>query len=191
MNSFSKLASAPPVILKQKDAENGRAAWQMQWPVPPGTVNFLIHEGHLLGAANPTWMRKWTETWNEPTDSLAKDGEVFRKVMKGMTGGETDSLALLVYGDLRAYLPLLTAFAAGMDILPDGLFQTNPMPDLKKLGDEFSGIALALRRDRHGVALVSFGPTGGFVSFVAVAPIFFWTAGMQVAQAGAVPVPVR
>jgi len=188
MGSLIKL-SEPPVVLKATEPVDGKATWQMQWPVPPGKVDFRMHSGHVLGSTSPIWMRHWTSKWDAPPDSLANDGVVFQKVMKGMTGGETDSLALLVYGDLRVYLPLLTAFAAGTGMLPDELFKTKPMPDLRKMGDEFSGLAIGIRRDKHGVAFESFGPTGGFISLVSVAPIMFWSVGA--AEIRAVPVPVR
>ena len=189
MGSFEKLASQPPVILKEKEPGTGKLAWNMQWPVPPGRFDLKVHEKHLLGSTNPLWMRQLIGKWDAPDDSLVKDGEVFQKVMRGMTGGETESLVALAYGDLRVYLPLLTAFAAGSGALPDEVFKTKPMPDLQKMGKEFSGMAFGLRRDKHGVAFESFGPVGGIFGLM---PMMLWSVGgAPMAVAEAVPVPVR
>jgi len=166
MGSFCRLASRPPVILKEKTPGEGKSEWRMQWPVPPGMVDFRVHAGHLIGASSPMSMRRLIGNWDAPPDSLAKDGVVFKKVMSGLCDGETDSLVALIYGDLRVYLPLLTAFAAGTGVLPDELFKTKPMPDLKKLGDEFSGMAIGLRRDKHGIAFEGFGPMGSVLGLM-------------------------
>ena len=71
-------------------------------------------------------------------------------------------------------------------MLPDSMFKTRPMPDLTKLGNEFSGIALGLRRDKHGIALEGFGPTG---SLLGILPALLWTGGERMVVLA--PVPVR
>jgi hypothetical protein len=171
--------------LQDKQLGDGVSGWQLGWPIPTGIPVFQVHEGHLIGSTNPAETRRLLANWANPPESLAKDGEVFRKVMRGLSGGETDSLVALIYGDLRVYLPPLLAFAAGTGVLPGELFKTNPMPDLRKLGDEFSGLAIALRRDKQGIALESFGPTGGLLVLV---PLLAASAEAEIRVARAIEV---
>jgi len=185
MEAIKPYASRPPVVIKEKKARDGSTGWQMSWPVPTGMPVFEIHAKHLIGSTNPFWLRRTIANWDKPADSLAKDGEVFKKVMRGMNGGDTDGLVALIYADLRAYIPLLLAFAAGTGVLPEEVFETRPMPDLTKLGAELSGMAFSVRRDKHGVAFESFGPAGGVLGVV---PWLAMAFESRIEQAVAFPV---
>ena len=173
MDSAKAQLTQPPAILKDKKYGESEFGWQMQGPLP-AIVQMRLHKSHLLGSTNPLWMRRLVADWGEPAATLAKDNAVFRRVLKGLNGGDTDSLILLAYGDLQTYVPLLLMFAAGTDQLPAELFNTKPMPDVRAIGAELSGLAVGMRRDQHGVALESFSPVPGVVGMYVPTFLYFW-----------------
>jgi len=174
------------VRLDTKKFRDETEGWQLFWTAPMNAPQFRMHKGHFVGSTNPLVLRHWLADWDAPKTTLRKDGEVFQKVMRGLNGGDVDSLCALVYGDIQSYLPILVAFAAGMGALDEDMFKTKPMPDLKKMASMTSGFALGMRRDKQGVAIDVFSPNGLTSLFVGAA-IFF----VRDVEAIAVPVPVR
>ncbi len=180
------LAGTGLVRLDPKKMRDDVEGWQLFWTAPMNAPKFRIHEGHFIGSTNPLILRRWIADWAGPEKTLRKDNEVFAKVMMGLNGGDVDSLCALVYGDIRSYLPVLVSFAAGMGALDEDMFNSNPMPDLKKMASMTSGFALGLRRDKQGIVLDSFGPGGMLSGFMSMVFLFV----REVAAIG-VPVPVR
>jgi hypothetical protein len=163
VDKFRVLASQDDIFrVEDYEFKDGGKGWRVTARGMPYLPVYRIHEGKFVGSSNATVMRHMLANWAKPPKSLRNDSEVFKKVMRGLNGGETDSLVALVYGDIRAYLPLLVGFAAGTGVLPKELFKTNPMPDLKKMAQGVSGFALGIRRDKQGIALDIFSPTGTF-----------------------------
>lgn len=175
MSKLEALSRNSPVPLTR--TEEG---WKLGGPMPS---LLRVHEKHLLASTNAAILRRTIADWAEPGKSLAKDGEIFRRVIKAMNGGETESLVALAYGDIRNWLPPLLAMGASMGVLDDLGFNPKPMPDILKLSKNFSGMAIGVRRDDAGIAVDSFGPVGGF-SAISVLPLYFFTRG-------GVAVPVR
>jgi hypothetical protein len=132
------------------------SGWKLSGPL---RARFQLHKGHLLGSTNPAILRRVVASWDAPEKTMAKDSEMFRRVMKALNGGKTDDLVALVYGDIRSWLPQLLALGAMAGAL-DGPFNPKPMPDVHKLASRFTGLAIGLRRDSRGIALESFGPLG-------------------------------
>jgi hypothetical protein len=149
------------------------SGWKLSGPLP---ARFQLHKGHLLGSTNPAILRRVIATWDVPEKTMAKDSEMFRRVMNGLNGGKTDDLVALAYGDIRSWLPQLLALGAMAGAL-DGPLNPKPMPDVHKLASNFSGVAIGLRRDSKGVALDGFGPLG------------LWTMGtLAIFQSAAAPI---
>jgi len=181
------LAGTGVVRLDPKKMRDDVEGWQLFWTAPMNAPKFRIHEGHFIGSTNPLILRRWVADWAGPEKTLAKDNEVFAKVMRGLNGGDVDSLCALVYGDIRSYLPVLVSFAAGIGLLDEDMFNPKPMPDLKKMASMTSGFALGLRRDKQGIVLDTFGPGGMFSGLTSV----MFLAVRDVAMAVPVEIPVR
>jgi membrane-associated protease RseP (regulator of RpoE activity) len=95
----------------------------------------------------------------EGAPSLVRDGEQFKKVLRGLNGGEAANLVMLAYLNLHGLVPQVMPYAAWAPLPPD-LFDAAKMPTAAQLQPFLSGIAMGLRRDAKGVTLDVFSPTG-------------------------------
>ncbi|MHC4938117.1 MAG: hypothetical protein ACYTHK_04020 [Planctomycetota bacterium] len=171
ITKITALLAQGPVQLRA--TEEG---WKVSGPIP---AELRIHEGHLLGCTSKSILRRVIADWEAPEKTLARDSEVFTRVMKAMNGGKTDDMVVLAYGDMRNWLPHLLAMGA---MVRQGPFNWDPMPDIRKLSANFSGLAVGVRRDANGIAIDSFGPIG--LSSLLTGTLLFSAAGpVMVAEA--------
>jgi len=165
-----------PVRLRDTDEEG----WKLSGAL---AAELRVHDGHLLGSTSGAILRRTIAEWEEPAATIAKDAEIFRRVMKAMNGGDTGNLVALAYGDIRHWMPTLLTVGAATGAFDHGPFNPNPMPDAHKLAKRFTGLAIAVRRNEKGLVLESFGPVG---TWSLLAPAFLFTA-----RGGMAPVPIR
>jgi len=170
MEKLEALSRNSPVPLTR--TEEG---WKLGGPLP---ARIRVHEKHLLASTNPAILRRTIADWAAPEKTIAKDAEIFTRVIRGLNGGETDSLVALAYGDIRQWLPPLLAMGASTGVLDEIGLNPKPMPDIRKLANNFSGLAIGLRRDEAGIALESFGPLGGLTA-MGGAPVFFFARAAE------------
>ena len=149
-----------PVRFQPVDAEGGVAAERViveGLPMPPPIL--AIHNGYLALSSRPDLLAEATVAWgNDPSATLANGSENFEKTMRGLSGGQTGNIAMLAYLDIEKLLPPLLSATLGM--APAEIVDLGYYPDLERFSDHFSGAAVALRRDDHGITLDSFSPTG-------------------------------
>ncbi len=139
--------------------EGGIDAFQLFAMLPMSPPAFAVHQGHFFGASDKDLLHRVLTQWGaEGGKCLARHGEVFGKVLKGLNGGERDNLAVLAYFDLRNTLPIALANVVGM--IPPGYVDLAHTPDFQQLAGHMSGAAVGLRRDGHGITLDAFSPVG-------------------------------
>ncbi|MGH7162980.1 MAG: PDZ domain-containing protein, partial [Planctomycetota bacterium] len=167
------LAALPPemaVKLVALPLDDGTTATQVMpnAPLPMLPPVFAVRDGRFLAAAHAELLKRTLADWKVvERKTLAKDGEVFAKVVRGLNGGETENLFALAYLDLRALVPV--ALAQILPRLPGRFVDLTQMPDPAHVARHLSGVALGARRDREGLVVDTFSPTGLLIPLAAAA----------------------
>ncbi len=153
---------------------------QVSNPNLPLPLTFAIARNHLFLSTNKNRVVEALTKWGtEGQKSLGTDGDVFKAVMKGLTGGETDNLVALAYVNARGLVKASAAFLPMVaPQLPPEWFNRGRFPKASTLMKYLKGVAFGIRRDADGVTLDSYSPLGlltpGFLSgffFAAAQPV--------------------
>ena len=100
---------------------DGLTGTQIANPNLPLPLTYAVAKNHLFLSTNPERVVEALTKWGTAdSKSLAKDGDVFSSVLKGLTGGGADNLAGLLYVNVRGALK-----AAGHDVLELDIHHTD------------------------------------------------------------------
>jgi hypothetical protein len=155
-----KAGFANEVTFRPIEIREGLTGFQTLFPWPGQPPVFAVAKGHFFGASSREQLLEVLDKWGaEGEPSLVRDGEQFKKVLRGLNGGDSGNLVMLAYLSVHGLVPHLMPWV-GMVPLPDNLFDRTKMPTAAQLQPFLSGVAMGLRRDAHGVTLDVFSPTG-------------------------------
>jgi len=157
---------------------------QVSNPDLPLPLTYAVAKNHLFLSTNPDRVVEALTKWGaEGEKTLARDGDVFGPVMRGLNGGRTDSLVALAYvnarGMVEAGAPYLGLLAPA---LPPAYFNKGRMPRISTIAKYLKGAALGLRRDADGVTLDAYSPLG-FVTPATVASVLWMSREVAVQRA--------
>lgn len=162
----AKAAVANEVSIQPLEIREGLPGFQVFAPIPVSPV-FTVAKGHFFGASSREQLLEVIDKWGaEGAPSLVRDGDQFKKVLRGLNGGESGNLVMLAYMSLHGLAPQLPQVGW---MLPSNLFDQAKMPTTAQLQAYLSGMAIGLRRDADGVTLDLFTPTGVVTPAIGVA----------------------
>lgn len=145
---------------KDIELDGGLKAVEVSSGFPGGSGVYAIARGHLFASSQKRLLLDAARKWGrEGEKTLAKDSEVFRRALRGATGGEKENLIALSYLDLRSTLPDILGFWP-VEMQLEDMLDLDNAPDPTHLFSELSGVAIAVRRDAHGVTVDFFSPVG-------------------------------
>jgi len=143
-----------------REVAGGGADFALAFPrMPMFHAVFALREGRFLGASTTRTLGDFLAKPAEPGfKSLAKDGAVFGRTMRGLTGGGTDRLVALAYVDLRQLAPIgvMALQFAG----PEGIVDKSQAPDARAIAELVGGLAVGVQRDGDALTLDAFSPAG-------------------------------
>ena len=143
------------------DLGNERKGFRIEAGLPDAPVG-LVEKKRMYIASRKQLLLDAFDKWGaERSKSLAKDSPVFRRTLRGLTGGSKDEIVALAYGDLRHGLPL------AMGMLPavfprwlEDYVDMDNMPDPAVLFDRLAGVAISLRAGKRGITIDTYSPVG-------------------------------
>ncbi|MBC8328571.1 MAG: CDC27 family protein [Planctomycetes bacterium] len=152
-------AEGAPVRFLPAELEGGIAAQKIvipDAPILPPTM--AVTGGRLLVASQPHLLVAAATSWGGDPGATMAAGEVYGRTMRGLTGGHAGDAALLAYADLRQIAPPVLMMTLGM--IPAEFADVGAAPEIGAFAGHLGGVAIALRNDRDGVTLDTFGPVG-------------------------------
>ncbi|HEX5135387.1 MAG TPA: PDZ domain-containing protein [Planctomycetota bacterium] len=173
---------ADVALFQRVELAEGVHATRVSARVPFG-LHFAIHKGQLLFASGDKLLVEAATKWGEDAGPrLLRDDAMLPMVLKSLNGGDAGSLAALGYVNLRGCgTEALKALPMWGQFLPQEWFDFRGAGELHRIPDHLTGMAVALRHNKDGVALDCFSPTGVLAPAVAAAIAFSGAEVVQVA----------
>jgi len=176
-----QVAGSEGVTLQDVPLNDGASGFAVRSKEMPIVPSFAVRGDRLYGAISPLGLKTFMKDYvtNPEARPLGQTSEVLPRVMRGLNGGRSESLAALVYLDLKFAIPALYATVAPMlqqpfDESGSGLEVTMlPMPEV--LEKHLTGMAAGLSVDDGGISIDVFSPTGITTLGLAAAAIEHWS----------------
>ena len=160
-------ADHTPIQFQETELEGGIAAQKVVIegaPILPPTL--AVTDGKLLVASQAKLVVAAAKDWGRDPGETMAASEVYGRTMRGLTGGDASSAAVLAYADLRQIAPPVLMMTLGM--IPPEFADVGAAPEIDAFANHLGGVAIALRNDDDGITLDTFSPVGCLIPAIAV-----------------------